>query len=118
VGDQPSYLTGPQAAQKIRDRMADGTLTTSFETDRGRIMADVTNGLRAMVMLLDEPGDRGEHAIDPDAPGEQCGYVLENGQHDTYANRDTVALDVALALVEHLADHGRPSADVAWEIDR
>ena len=44
--------------------------------------------------------------------------MLENGQHDTYANRDTVALDVALALVEHLADHGRPSADVAWEIDR
>jgi len=66
--------------------MADGTLTMWFESDRGRAMAFVTNRYRAMVMLLDEPGDPGEHAIDPGALGEQGGYVLENGQHDAYAD--------------------------------
>ncbi len=118
VQDQPHYLTGPQAAQRIRDRMGDGTLTTWFESGLGRAMAVVTNRRRAMVMLLDESDDSGQHAIDPDARGEQGGYVLENGQHDTYANRDTVAFDVALVIVEHVVDHGRPPEDGAWEIDR
>jgi len=46
-----------------------------------------------------------------DPEGNQFGRVV-------HASRDTVALDLALALVEHVADHGRPPADVAWEIDR
>jgi hypothetical protein len=42
---------------------------------------------RALVWVLEEPGDAGEQAIDPAAVGEQDGHVLENGQHDTYENR-------------------------------
>jgi hypothetical protein len=118
VQDHPSHVTGTEAVQVIQDRIRHGVLTTWFESDSGRVMAFVTNYSRAMVMLLDEPGDPGEHAIDPAASGEQEGYVLENGQHDTYANRDTVPLDLGLTLVEHIVDHGRPPSSAAWEIDR
>jgi len=118
VQDQLPYVTGSQAVQLVRDHIEHGTLTTWLESDRGRALAIVTNRSRALVMLLDEPGDPGEHAIDPAASGEQDGYVLENGQYDTYASRDTVTLDLALTLVQHIVDHGRPPADVAWEIDR
>jgi hypothetical protein len=57
---------------------------------RGRLLAVVTNGTRALVMMLEEPGDAGEHAIDPTATGHQSEYVLSNGQYDTYDNQDTV----------------------------
>src|SRR5437762_7720251 len=99
-------------------RVAEGLLETWFEHDQGRLLAVVTNDTRAMVMLLNEPGDAGEHATDPSATGQQGGYVLGNGQHDTYDNRDTVPLGQALMIVEHLLDHGRPPAGVGWHIDR
>ena len=89
-----------------------------FEHDHGRLLAVVTNGTRALVMVLDEPGDAGEHTTDPMATGQQGGYVLGNGQHDTYENRDTVPLRQALVLVEHLVNHGRPPAGVNWHVDR
>jgi hypothetical protein len=78
----------------------------------------VTNGTRAMVMMLDEPGDADEHATNPIATGEQGGYVLGNGQHDTYDNTDTVPLEQALAIVEHILDRDRPPVAAGWHIDR
>src|SRR5437016_9526781 len=111
-------LGGSQAAGLIRARMAVGLFETWFEHDDGRLLAIVTNGTRAMVMLLDEPGDAGEHAIDPSTTGEQGGYVLSNGQHDTYDNTDAVPLEQALTIVEHLRDHGRPPAGTGWHVDR
>jgi hypothetical protein len=44
--------------------------------------------------------------------------VLENGQHDTYANRDAVPFDLAMTLLQHIVDHGRSPAGAAWEIER
>jgi hypothetical protein len=70
-----------------------------------------------MVMFMPEPGDPGSHAIDPGADGRQDGYVLDNGQHDTYADRDTIPLDDALRAVDHIVAHGRPPAGVPWEDD-
>jgi hypothetical protein len=69
-------------------------------------------------MVLDEPGDAGEHAIDPTETGQQSGYVLSNGQHDTYDNRDTVPLAQALMIVEHIISSGRPPDGAGWHIDR
>jgi hypothetical protein len=93
-------------------------LETWFEHDRGQLLAVVSNGIRALVMLLEEPGDAGEHAVDPTGTGQQGGYVLSNGQHDAYSDRDTVPLAQALVIVEHIVDHGRPPVGVNWHVDR
>lgn len=111
-------VTGKAAAALLRTWGAGGPVDCGFECDDGRLLSVTTNGERAMVMLLREVGDPGEHAIDPTASGEQGGYVLGNGQHDLYPNRDTVALDVALSVVEHIIGHGQPPPGVAWEGDR
>jgi hypothetical protein len=69
-------------------------------------------------MLLSEPGDAGEHAIDPTGTGHQGGYVLSNGQHDAYNDRDTVPLAHALGIMEHIVDHGHPPVNAGWHVDR
>lgn len=116
--DQARTLTGREAADLVRDRVHRGDFTTWFESELGRVLAVVSNGARAMVMVLDEPGDAGAHATDPAATGAQDGYVLDDGQHDTYDNRDTVNIADAFTIVEHIVDHGHPPAHVAWHIDR
>jgi hypothetical protein len=111
-------VTGEHAVELINARADEGQFETWFEHDNGRLLAVVTNGARAMVMVLDEPGDAGEHAIDPTATGEQSEYVLANRQHDTYDNRDTVPLQQALMIVKHVIEHGRAPAGIGWQIDR
>jgi hypothetical protein len=78
----------------------------------------VTNETRAMVVVLDEPGDADEHATDPTVTGQQRGYVLANGQHDAYDNRDTLPLQQALMIVKHVIEHGHAPAGVGWQVDR
>jgi hypothetical protein len=68
--------------------------------------------------LFDEPGDEGGHAIDPTASGRQTGYLLSNGQSDTHDDRDTVPLAHAMAIVQHVVDHGCPPDGIAWQDDR
>ncbi|TDV57357.1 Imm1 family immunity protein [Actinophytocola oryzae] len=116
--DETTTLNGEQALALVRRRIDDGQLETWLTHDDGRALTLVTNRARAMVMLLDGPDDPGRHAVDPDAPGEQDGYVLGNGQSDTYPDRDTVPLDQALDAVAHIVEHGEPSASVAWRSDR
>lgn len=91
---------------------------TWFESDRGRLMALGSNGSRAMLMLLDGPEDAGEHATSPDAQGESGGYVLENGQVDTYSNANTVPMNEALDNLGHIIDHGCGLASTAWFSNR
>jgi hypothetical protein len=50
----------------------------------------VTNGTRALVMVLDERSDAGEHAID---------------------------LEQAFVIVEHLINHGRLPIGVDWHVE-
>jgi len=116
--DHRHLLTGADAAGLVRARADEGQLETWFEHDDGRLLAVVTNGTRALVMALDEAGDAGEHAVDPMATDQQGGYVLSNGQRDTYDNHDTVPFDQALVIVEHLINHGRPPTGVDWHVDR
>jgi hypothetical protein len=118
LDDGSAPLTAEQAVALIRRRVHEGLLETWLRHDTGRALAVVSNRDRAMVMLLDEPGDPGSHAVDPAATGSQDGYVLGNGQDDTYDNRDTVPLDAALHAVRHIVEHGDPPEDVDWHIDR
>lgn len=106
-------VTGVQAVTVIGDAGE-----TWFECDDGRLLNVTTNGRRALVMLLREAGDEGEHAIDPDASGKQDGYVLGNGQNDAYPNRDTIALDTARIVVEQIIDRDDRPSGVRWQVDR
>jgi hypothetical protein len=118
LADEPDLVTGDQVADLIRRRVRDGVLETWLKHDTGIALSVVTNGDRAMVMLLDEPGDAGGHAVDPGADGEQSGYVLGNGQQDTYGNHDTLPLDEALRTARHIVEHGHPPEDADWHSDR
>src|SRR4051812_34039445 len=102
--DGTTSLTGGQAVALIRRRVRDGQLETWLAHDTGRSLAVISNRVRAMVMLLDESGDPGGHAVDPTAAGSQDGYLLGNGQRDAYDNRDTVLLDAALHAVQHIVE--------------
>ena len=65
-------------------------------------------------MLMQGAGDPGEHAVSPGAVGSSSGFVLENGQEDTYDDADTVPLSEALAAVSSLVDTGRPPRGMPW----
>ncbi|WP_020578287.1 hypothetical protein [Actinopolymorpha alba] len=84
-------------------------MTTWLESSRGGTIALVSNGSRAMVMLLEhDDGDPGEHAIDPGGVGSSGGFVLENGQVDEYPDRDTVPMGDALRILVYLVSEGVP----------
>ncbi|MEU3161581.1 hypothetical protein ACPCAJ_31340 [Streptomyces griseoincarnatus] len=84
----------------------------------GRSLGFVTNGERAIVMLPADQDDPGEHAVDPGAGGVGDGYVLANGRHGRYPNRDTVPLVEAYRLVEHVMRTGDWPLDAPRAVDR
>lgn len=104
--------------EMLRARVGRGLLETWLTSSSGRLLAFVTNTERAMVILLDGEGDPGEHAVDPGAEGSSEGFVLPNGQHDEYPDQDTVAIDEAFRLVEHIVSTGSWPADARWVVDR
>ncbi|MGW8777097.1 Imm1 family immunity protein [Streptomyces sp. NPDC055796] len=110
--------SGEEARQLLRHRWDWASQETWFENGAGRLLAVVTNGERAMVVLLDGEGDPGEHLVDPRGEGSSGGYLLSNGQVDSYADRDTVAFDVAGRAVAHFIEHGTWPAEVTVEDDR
>lgn len=71
-----------------------------------------------MVVLFEEDGDPGEHAVSPGETGASDGYILENGQMDTYADADTVPLAEGIAIVAEFIAEGRPPMDTPWKVDR
>ena len=106
-------------AELIERRVSQGQLTTWLESSRGRKIALVSNGSRAMVMLLEHgDGDPGEHAVDPAGTGSSRGFELENGQVDEYPDADTVPMDEALRILAHLVAEGVPPSDASWQVDR
>ncbi|MFJ4985349.1 hypothetical protein ACIP9H_16265 [Streptomyces sp. NPDC088732] len=102
----------------LRARVRRGVLETWLTSSSGRSLSFVTNTERAMVMLLDGDGDPGGHAVDPGAEGASDGFVLSNGQQDAYPDRDTVPVEEAFRLVEHLVRTGSWPADARWIADR
>ncbi|MFF9485487.1 hypothetical protein [Streptomyces sp. NPDC014676] len=102
----------------LRERTDGGRLETWPTSSHGRSLAVITNAERAMVMLLDDEADPGEHAVTPGAAGRSKGFVLANGQHDEYLDEDTVPLPEALRIVGHILTAGTPPGDTTWSVDR
>ncbi|WP_404867834.1 hypothetical protein ACI1MP_05100 [Kitasatospora griseola] len=117
---RPPAHRGRRAGRRRRAAATDrrGRLENWLHSSRGRQLAVVCNGERAMVMLLDGPGDPGGHAVDPGADGWSDGYLLASGRHDEYPDEDTVPLDRALRLVRHLLGTSAPPPDAPWSVDR
>ncbi|MBE1605597.1 hypothetical protein [Actinopolymorpha pittospori] len=119
IGDEPGPIQASTVVELIERRVSQGTMMTWLESSLGRTIAFVSNGSRAMVMLLEHnDGDPGEHAIDPEGIGSSDGFVLENGQLDEYPDRDTVPMCEALRIVTHLVAEGVPPGDASWQVDR
>ena len=118
LSDEPRPVAADSVVEAIEGRVSAGTMTTWLESSRGRKVALVCNGARAMVMLMEHDGDPGQHAVDPSGVGSSDGYLLENGQADEYFDRDTVPLAVALRIIAYLVSTGVPPKDVPWQVDR
>ncbi|MFM9629231.1 MULTISPECIES: hypothetical protein [Streptomyces] len=116
--DSPVAVSSAVALEALRSRIDGGQLETWLTSSSGRSLAFVTNTERAMVMLLEEEGDPGEHAVDPGAEGSSDGFVLSNGQGDEYPDGDTVPIHEAFRLVEHIVGTGSWPADARWIVDR
>lgn len=116
--DDARTVTGQEAADHLSTEVDEGRLATYLTSDRGRMLALVSNGNRAMVVLMSGEGDPGEHAVTPYAVGSSDGYVLENGQEDSYDHADTVPLRNALDIVRSIVDSGLPPSDAPWSLDR
>jgi hypothetical protein len=69
-----------------------------------------------MLLLFREPGETGIHAGDPTAAADarSSGFVLSNGQDDTYADRDTVPLERALPALQLIVDAGQLDPAIDW----
>src|SRR5690242_3359277 len=106
VLDEQRVVSGEEAKARVSANADDGTLTTYFRSDLGRLLAFVSNGTRAMVVLMSGEGDPGEHAVSPGAAGSSDGYVLDNGQEDTYEDADTIPLPDALEALCSIIDSG------------
>ncbi|MFB7244316.1 hypothetical protein CW362_24295 [Streptomyces populi] len=104
--------------ETLRARVDRRQLETWLSSSLGRSLAFVTNTDRAMVMLLRQDGDPGEHAVEPGAVGSSEGFVLSNGQHDEYPDEDTVPIGEAFRIVEHIVNAGSWPADARWAVDR
>lgn len=117
-GSAGHAYSGEEARYLLRHRWDWANHETWFENDAGRLLAVVTNGERAMVMLLDGEGEPGEHLVDPRGECSSGGYVLSNGQVDSYADRDTVTFDVAGRAVAYFIEHGTWPVDVTVVNDR
>jgi hypothetical protein len=116
--DSDAWQDAESIIDAIDSRVSRGELTTWLESDSGRIVGWVTNRERVMLMVMDRPGDAGEHAIDPDAPGSSSGFVLENGQSDEYADRDTVTTERARRILRSVLTTGQVPPGEPWEVDR
>lgn len=113
-----AVVSAEDVTELLRARIAAGALETVLESASGRTLFVVSNTERAMVMLLDHPGDPGEHATDPGVQEWSDGYVLANGQEDEYPDADTVPLHEGLRIVRRILTTGCPPSDAPWTVDR
>ncbi|MCZ0982975.1 hypothetical protein O1L60_39490 [Streptomyces diastatochromogenes] len=114
----PVPVSSETVLKALRSRIDSGQLETWLTSSSGRSLAFVTNTERAMVMLLEEEGDPGEHAVDPGVQGSSNGFVLSNGQDDEYPAEDTVPIHEAFRLVKHIVGSGPWPPDAHWVADR
>lgn len=98
------------------ERVLRGQSMVTLSSSLGRVLMFVSNGARAMVVVMDHEGDAGQHLADPVGVGVSGGYVLDNGQVDEYPDRDTVELAAALDAVRGIVGGSR--ASLMWVSDR
>ena len=112
----PEVPTGNAAADLVREATNAGQTHIQFVRSETQSLTLDTNGVRVMLVLWRQDGDdEGLHAIDTTAgDGSQGGYVLGNGQDDTYADRETVTLDRAVEAVRHIVDNSTPDPRLEW----
>ncbi|MFI0203797.1 MULTISPECIES: hypothetical protein [Streptomyces] len=65
----PVPVSSEVVLQVLRSRIDSGQSEMWLTSSSGRMLAFVTNAERAMVMLLEEEGDPGEHAVEPRCSG-------------------------------------------------
>ena len=118
LDDRSEWLSPQAVLDTVEARMRAGELTTFLHSDTGRIIGWTTNRERVMLMVLDGVGDAGEHAVDPSGEGQSTGYVLDNGQADTYPDSDTVPLPEAQRLLMSLVTGGTFPPDAPVKADR
>ncbi|MFI9470011.1 hypothetical protein ACIHBQ_21395 [Streptomyces sp. NPDC052492] len=116
--DAPVSVSSEMVSEALRSRTDSGQLETWLTSSSGRSLAFVTNTERAMVMLLEDEGDPGEHAVYPGAEGASDGFVLSSAQDDRYPDGDTVPIGEAFRLVEHIVGTGSWPTDARWVVDR
>ncbi|MFD5326884.1 hypothetical protein [Streptomyces sp. NPDC127092] len=114
----PGPVSSETVLEALQARIDSGQLETWLTSSSGRSLAFVTNTQRAMLMLLEEEGDPGEHAVDPGAQGSSSGFVLSNGQDDEYPGEDTVPMHEALRLVKQIVCSGSWPTDARRVVDR
>lgn len=117
-GGSPVPVSSATVVEALRARADDSRFETWLTSSSGRSLALVTNTERAMVMLLEDEGDPGEHAVTPGAEGSSNGFVLSNGQDDEYPDADTVPMDEALRIVAHIVSTGSWPTDAPRVVDR
>jgi hypothetical protein len=119
ISDDSPVPVSPEVVLKaLQSRIDGGRLETWQTSSSGRSLAFVANAERAMVLLLEDEGDPGEHAVDPGPQGSSDGFVLSNGQDDEYPDEDTVSLREAFRLVKQIVATGSWPADALWMVDR
>ncbi len=116
--DSAVPVSSEMVSEALRSRIDSGHLETWLTSSSGRSLAFVTNTERTMVMLLEEEGDPGEHAVDPGAQGSSNGFVRSNGQDDEYPEEDTVSIHEAFRLVKQIVGAGTWPTDACWVADR
>lgn len=119
IGDGSGVpVSSDTVEETLRARIAQGRYESLLAASSGRSVIFVTNGTRAMTVVLDEDGDPGEHAADPGAEGVSGGFVLSNGQHDEYPNADTVPIEEAFRIVGNILRDGSWPPDAPRVVDR
>ncbi|MFE4306672.1 hypothetical protein ACFQ9H_34510 [Streptomyces sp. NPDC056517] len=118
IDDNSTVLSSGVVLETLQARIVGGELDTWLTSSSGRRLAFVTNTKRAMLVLMEGEGDPGEHAVDPGSEGSSNGFLLSNGQYDEYLDEDTVSLEEAFRIVDHIVSVGSWPPDARWMVDR
>lgn len=118
VEGSAELLVGWDVNRTLIERRKQGIYESWFVHPDGRRLAFITNGVRVMLILMNDEDDAGEHAVDEHVEGWSDGFNLLNGQNDRYANRDTVAFGVGIESLRRIIDTGKWPDHVRRESDR
>ena len=93
VLDEQRVLSGSEVRALLSTHVDEGRLTTYLRSDGGRLLTFVSNGTRAMVVLMERAGDPGEHAVSPGAVRSSDGYTHWRTDRWTRTTTQTPSLD-------------------------